>query len=215
MYDINVVAWTLGLEILLYLAITLAFATGILSKTWVLSLSILSILGGASIIFPTVLHIRFPAGAMAVFAAIIAGIVLYRWFSDQLSLRVTAIILTLCFVATAISSVVNYPRYHQAGIGTQPNQFCAIFSAFSAYAFFIGMMKFRNCRLPSWIFWLGTVSYSLYLLHPSAAIKVNPGDNPFYRDGLVLIRALVLAWFGYTFVEVPSAKLSKKVLSKL
>lgn len=213
-YDINVVSWTLGLEIALYVGITIAFVNRWLSRTWFISISLLSILGAASVIFPAVLHVRFPAGAMAVFGSIIEGIVLYRYFSAKLSFKEAAIITVLCFATISVSSMFNYAPIHQVGVGNQPTQFCAIFSVFSAFAFFIGMMKFRNLRFPSWVLWLGKVSYSLYLLHPVAGIMISHEGNPYLKDSLLLGTSLALAWFGYTFVELPSAKLNKRILAK-
>ncbi len=212
--DINPVAWTLGLEMVLYFAITFAFVRGFLKRTWFIAISLLFIMGASSILLPTVFHIRFPAGASAVFGSIIAGLALFRWFSGDLKKFEALLITGLCIVVTIAASMVNYSPVRSAVDLLQPTQFCAIFSAITGYAFFLGMLKVREIAFPSWILWLGKVSYSLYLLHPVALALIPHGGNWMVTVPLQVGLSLVLAWFGYECIEVPSVSMAQKRLGK-
>lgn len=211
--DINPVAWTLGLEMVLYFAITFAFFKGFLRRTWFISMSLVCLIAAGSILLPTVLHIRFPAGAAAVFGSIVAGLALFRWFTGDLK-KVEGLIITgACIAVTIASSVVNYSPVRLTSDLLQPTQFCAIFSAITGYAFFLGMLKFRNLAFPSWILWLGKVSYSLYLLHP-IALALIPHGSGLVSIPLQIGLSLVLAWFGYECIEVPSIAMARKRLTQ-
>ena len=151
---------------------------------------------------------------MAVFGSIIAGMALYRWFTGQLKLLDCVLITSLCLATTVGASIVNYGSVHVVGVNTQPNQLCAILSAVTAYGLFIGMLALRNHMFPQWVLWLGKVSYSLYLLHPVAGLLVNHKGNPFLKEGLLFLLSFLFAWIGYTFVEVPSNNVAKRILAK-
>jgi peptidoglycan/LPS O-acetylase OafA/YrhL len=210
--DINPVAWTLGLEMVLYVAITFAYIKGFLKKTWFIAMSLLGLMAVASIFLPLVLHIRFPAGASAVFGAIIAGLALFRWFSGELKKFEGLTIMGLCIVVTIASSFVNYHSVRSTIDFLQPTQFCAILSAITGYGFFLFFLKFRDLKFPAWTLWLGQISYSLYLLHPIALALIPHNGNSFVTVPLQLGLSVVLAWFGYECIEVPSIAMAQKRL---
>ena len=213
--DINPVAWTLGLEMVLYLAITIAFMKGFLKRTWLIAMSMVMLIGVSSIVLPTVFHIRFPAGASAVFGSIIAGLALYRWFSGEIKRAEALLITSSCVLVMVGASIVNYNPVRSQVDFLQPTQFCAIFSAITGYAFFLGMLKLRNLKFQNWVLWLGKVSYSLYLLHPIALALIPHNANSLLTVPLQVGLSLVLAWFGYECIEVPSIAMAQKWLRKV
>ena len=212
--DFNPVAWTLGLELVLYAAITLAFMKGLLKRTWLIALSILSLIAVSSVILPAVFHIRFPAGAAAVFGSILAGLALYRWFAGDLKKLEALAITLLCLGVTAASSIVNYPAARSTSDVLQPTQLCAILSAATGYLFFLSMLKFQGLKFPAWILWLGKVSYSLYLLHPIALAIVPQSLSPFAALPIQIGLSLAFAWFGYECIEMPSVETAKRLLKR-
>lgn len=213
--DINPVAWTLGLEMVLYFAITFAYVKGFLRKTWLIAMSLLLIMAASSIVLPLVFHIRFPAGASAVFGSIISGLALYRWFSGELKKGEAILITCSCIAVMVAASIVNYSSVRSTMNFLRPTQFCAILSAITGYVFFLGMLKMRNVTFPTWTLWLGKISYSLYLLHPVALALIPHGGNSWIVVPLQLAVSIALAWFGYECIELPSIAMAQKRLKKV
>ncbi|MEI8280826.1 MAG: acyltransferase [Armatimonadota bacterium] len=212
--EINPVAWTLGLELVLYSAISVAFVKGFLGRTWFIAGSLLAIIGVSSIVLPYQLHIRFPAGASAVFGSIIAGLTLFRWFTGKFKLAEAIAVTVLCLGVTAGSSIVNYSATRSTTDDLQPTQLCAILSVATGYLFFLLMLKARSLTFPNWILWLGKVSYSLYLLHPVALALVPYSWSPAVIIPTQLTLSIVFAWFGYECIELPSLDMAKRRLKK-
>jgi len=212
--EVNPVAWTLGLELVLYAAISIAFVKGFLGRTWFIAGSLLALIGVSSILLPYQFHIRFPAGASAVFGSIIAGLALFRWFTGKFKLLEALAVTALCFGVTAGSSIVNYSASRSLTEVLQPTQLCAILSVATGYLLFLFMVKARNMSFPKSILWLGKVSYSLYLLHPVALALVPLNWSPAVIVPVQLTLSILFAWFGYECIELPSLEMAKRRLKK-
>lgn len=209
--DINPVAWTLGIEMLFYVAITGLFMFGVMRRSWLITGVLLGSLWIASVIMPTYLHIRFPAGAAAVGGSIVAGLALYRYFNGEIK-RWEAIVITgFCLLVTEISAFANYSPTRITPDSIQPTQLAALTSVATGYAFFLLMLCLRNREFPQWLLWLGKVSYSLYLLHvlPGMIVPTSIGHWPQFALRLVL--SIILAWVGYKYLEEPSMALVRKL----
>jgi peptidoglycan/LPS O-acetylase OafA/YrhL len=86
--------------------------------------------------------------------------------------------------------------------------------------FGVGVWR-RRPAVPRWLAWLGTVSYSVYLLH-ALVIDVTRHVLRAYRDAPLLPRAAVLALFlavllgvsyvSYRAVELPTQRLGRTVI---
>jgi peptidoglycan/LPS O-acetylase OafA/YrhL len=143
----------------------------------------------------------------------VAGLALFRWIKGDLKKLDGLLITALCIVVTIASSIVNYSPVRLASDPLQPTQFCAIFSAITGYAFFLGMLKLRNTPFPAWTLWLGKISYSLYLLHPIAIALVPHGLNSLIAVPLEVGLSVVFGWFGFECIEVPSIEMARTRLS--
>ncbi len=214
MPDINPVAWTLGIEMAFYGAITLAFIQGYLRKSWAISITLLSLLLVASIVLPWVAHIRFPAGAAAVGGSIIAGLALFRHFNGEIK-KVEALAITLlCLLVTVLSSLVNYSATRSTTDILQPTQLAAISSVVTGYAFFLGALVLKDAKFPQPVLWFGKVSYSLYLFHPIAGMIVPESLNPMVRVVPELGLSILFAWLGFRYIETPCMAMMKRVVSR-
>lgn len=70
-----------------------------------------------------------------------------------------------------------------------------------------------------WMNWIGEISYSLYLFHLPIGIRfINYGYKNYTEEGvrflfliLAILVSIVISWLFYRWVEVPSLKWSKKI----
>ncbi|HEY1701035.1 MAG TPA: acyltransferase family protein, partial [Trebonia sp.] len=82
----------------------------------------------------------------------------------------------------------------------------------------------RHWKLPSWLAWLGLVSYSVYLLHPLAVDTYDhfargrtiggDGIQLFTVLGIVVLM-LVASALAYYFVEKPMVALGRRVTKRV
>ncbi len=82
-------------------------------------------------------------------------------------------------------------------------------------AIIVGTVSFS---VPRPFIWLGTISYSLYLIHGPvggnfghSVLKVAPGLPPLVIVFVSLAACIAAAWGLYRLVELPSQRLSKKI----
>lgn len=88
------------------------------------------------------------------------------------------------------------------------------------FAWLVGVAAFQlavhfrhSVYWPSWLAWVGKVSYSCYLLHVLVLFvmtPVIPYFGPLAIPGLLAV-SLILAWIGHRFVELPSIAFGKRV----
>jgi len=136
---------------------------------------------------------------VTLFAPLFAGTVLYRHFQGRLSGRVAG--LTYAGVAVLVSGTVHF----NAGFRSSGVSFAAAFAAFGA------LYALRRRRFPRPLVYLGTISYSVYLLHP-LVFSVLPVFSA-VPSGISLVAAiaatLLVAALSYRWVEVPMIALGR------
>ncbi|MBB2944012.1 peptidoglycan/LPS O-acetylase OafA/YrhL [Actinoplanes lutulentus] len=133
------------------------------------------------------------AQAMLMLAVMFAGTVVYR--AEHRQIGRSAAILALGVVL--------------AGVAVHPWQgggWCAIAVAGT----FAVMFALRHRSMPGVLSWLGTVSYSLYLLHllVLAVVTRLTSDKPLILLGFT-VGTLVSAWACHRWVERPGQRLAK------
>ena len=206
----SAVSWTLGVEMLLYIGISIAFAMGFLNNTRLIVGVLLTLFLAVGIVFPVVLHIRFPAGAIAVFTSILGGLLFYRAKAGDISERELAAWLIANFAVVTISALLNYRDHRLSPQDIQPTRACAIISALSGFVVFWLMTKFKELRYPMWVNKLGVWSYSIYLLHGLVLHFVSGGENPYARVAVQVGLSLLAGFLGYTLIENTGLELGKK-----
>ncbi|MHC5829050.1 MAG: acyltransferase family protein, partial [Nostoc sp.] len=87
------------------------------------------------------------------------------------------------------------------------------------YPIFMTAIRFPNWGLfpllnLKWMRFLGTLSYSLYLVHYIVIFAVKtylPQLHKFPQVGISLLISLALAYLTYQFIELPIGQLRKKL----
>ncbi|MBD0673073.1 acyltransferase family protein [Streptomyces sp. CBMA156] len=183
-----------------------------------------SMIGGLGLVL-ILLNSRAAAfETLIIFATMFAGTVLYRLEHGQID-KVPAL---LCCAFVLTSGVVSGYMYNrdQALWHTWSESWKAFsFAYLAAWAVFAVGMLLRRRRFPRWLSWLGTISYSLYLLHNPVIHGMEwllEDRKPFesWQGRSVQFVAftaalLLLSYLAYRLVEIPFQNLGRKAVKAL
>ncbi|WP_316526174.1 acyltransferase family protein [Kitasatospora brasiliensis] len=159
---------------------------------------------------------------LIIFATMFAGTVLYRLEHGQLD-KVPALICCGFVLTAGVVSGYLYNRgtalWHTWSESWKAFS-CAYLAAWAVFA--VGMLL-RHKRFPRWLSWLGTVSYSVYLLHNPVIHGMEwllEGHEPFESwqgrgaQFLAFMAALLLiSHLSYRLVEIPFQNLGRTVMT--
>jgi peptidoglycan/LPS O-acetylase OafA/YrhL len=133
------------------------------------------------------------------FAVMFAGTVLYRHFNGEMSTRVATA--TYVAIASIACTTVVFSAEHQSWAIT----FSAAFMVFGA------MYSLRRLRYPRILVFLGTISYSIYLLHPVVyALVPRLQAAPVLGMVLALLITVAVASVTYRWLEVPMIRFARR-----
>ncbi|MCW2693387.1 MAG: acyltransferase [Mycobacterium sp.] len=150
------------------------------------------------------------------FATMTVGTVLYRFTTGEVRGRTAAAVYGLALVAiVAIYQLQTVP--HLLPIAGAPD---AVVTAhhpevptfLGAYLVFGAFLLLRNHTMPRPLVYLGTISYSLYLVHAIVYYNVPwwGADKPL-TFARWLVAALVLSSLTYRFIEKPANELGRRL----
>jgi peptidoglycan/LPS O-acetylase OafA/YrhL len=199
--------WTLAFELVFYAGLSALFLLGWHRRSVALSLAASAICLVVAI-GAALLDGAAPTGVFCV-ATMMAGTVFHRWHSGDVPLRS----LLACVLGTAIAG----PAVLASALLTTPQppeapQFSAMLTAWlGAYAVFALGILLRRRRVPAWLLWLGTVSYSVYLMQGVVLIAVAPLADPVLSAVVWVVATLALSGATYRLVEQPSIRLSRQL----
>src|SRR5690606_39220442 len=85
-----------------------------------------------------------------------------------------------------------------------------------AAAAFTAAWRFRNRRFPRWLTGLGTISFSVYLLHPLLLMTVTQFlETPEGEDvaglGLFVLALIARSWASHRWIEAPAQRLGRRL----
>lgn len=153
--------------------------------------------------------------AMFFFGTLFFGTCLYRWLHGDLSNRAILGIAGLGAVAIVVFWVTADIYWAPLPDGVPVGSFKAaeITTFLAAYATFGLALLVRSRKFPAWVLWLGTISYSLYLVHaiPIYALGRFDGMNR-VANGLIWIgAAVVISACTYYGIEQPAIRAGRRL----
>lgn len=208
---------TLSLELLFYITCTILFLFKLHRKSYLWAWVALGLTIIGSVLVPLELGRRLPMAAIFYILSMFVGTVLYRYSLKVITKRqVVQLLLAVCCVAAA-GIYINYVLYKKAD-STELFTFPAVMAPWTTgYIFFLGVFTLRNRIFPQFFSWLGKISYSVYLMHPTLLI-LKPNFLPRPLSLAVMLAAtLILASITFHFIEQPligfGRQLQKKIIA--
>ncbi|WP_195780973.1 acyltransferase family protein [Priestia megaterium] len=150
--------WTLSLEMIFYILISVLFLMKLIKYSTILAVS--------SVIGALIISLQVDEGYGLVFylATMFVGTVFYRYFKKEISFKTIAFTVILILSSVVLMAKVQlFGKYTTEEFGAR--NFLPVINAWiGAYILFILLFTFRKYKqLPSTLF-LGKISYSMYLV---------------------------------------------------
>jgi peptidoglycan/LPS O-acetylase OafA/YrhL len=147
-----------------------------------------------------------PWEGLVILAVMFTGTVLYRAEHGQLPPRAAALV-----AATVLTGAIAAGLIHAPGHVSWPASV-----ATSAVVFASGWLL-RHRDFPRWLTTLGTISFSIYLLHPLLIMASNQllgsprHDEPAHL-AVFLVALLAISWTTHRYIEAPAQLLGRRVI---
>lgn len=197
--DVLSVAWTLTIELVFYLLMSLGAIVGMLQRRVFLACCAISIAIVIEGVAPRLgFGVRYPdQGAIFSYLALIfTGNVCFGAMSRDVSRRKFALVL---------SAVVGML------LVTLPWSFASLISArLLALSIFVLVVWWRPQRVMQPLLVLGRISYSLYLVHMFVLVSVPPLTNVALRGLVWLMLSLVTAYLCERWIERPLQEFGRR-----
>jgi peptidoglycan/LPS O-acetylase OafA/YrhL len=156
-----------------------------------------------------------PWEGLVILSVMFTGTALYRAEHGQISKRAAAL-----WAGLVLTGAIAAGVWH-AEIGMSPAQADAfqvywVGSVLLAALTFAAGWALRSRRIPSWLTALGTISFSLYLLH-QVLLMLNdqflgtPDHDDAARLGVFVVVLVAVSAFTYRYVEVPFQRLGRRL----
>jgi len=205
------VSWTLAVELVWYALFAASVAAFGARAADRLDLFVPLTLGGLALL-SLAIGVRIPLGRPLMIYAAVIGCQCYRYHSGTLTARGLARSLFVFAIVALSATGIAF------GVFRHPN----LTMAQAMGPWVVGTILFLTVVLcPPVRTWrvinhgvlpaLGTMSYSIYLLHPTAAATANVYLPAGFQVAGAVALTLGLAWLGYSFIEQPGIALGRAV----
>jgi peptidoglycan/LPS O-acetylase OafA/YrhL len=208
--------YTLCMEMALYIFLSFLFLRKwnhhSLRIAWIASI----VLAAAGILSPLLLQRRIPMAGLFYFLCFFAGTCVYRHYTAHLSAKSLAVLLAFVSITTVAEIYCNYVVVKKVDSTEIFTLWAVLLPWSAAYLLFLAAYSFRSHKFPAFLIYLGTISYSVYLFHPSIGRVLSIAHlGPASSFLSVLVLAILIASLTYRFVENPSIRFGKQIQLRL
>jgi peptidoglycan/LPS O-acetylase OafA/YrhL len=203
--------YTLAMEMVFYIFFSCLYLAKLNRMSLPIAWAGLALLAIPGISVPLLLHKRVPLAGLFYFLCLFVGTSVYRHFNGEVMGRALRT-LFWCFLLTTIAEIYcNYVLVKKDDL-TEHYTFAAVFLSWAgACSLFLLAYKLRHHDAPKVLVWLGTVSYSVYLLHSPLRSLVPLWPNRLFSFLAALALTLIVSAVAYRLIEEPFMALGKKI----
>jgi peptidoglycan/LPS O-acetylase OafA/YrhL len=195
--------WTLMFEMFFYIIVSALFVLGMIKRTVLVTVALILAAILVEAILPLIFGLRFPIGIISFVATLFTGTVFYRLHSGEISRRTAGLVVGLSIVMLIVTAIVEPAG---DGMGRYLN---FITARVAACLVFGAAFLLRSRSLPRFVLYLGTVSYSIYLMQ-AFVVRIDFGG--LVRNVLCWsVLTLLLASLTYRWIEHPAIVLSRQL----
>jgi peptidoglycan/LPS O-acetylase OafA/YrhL len=203
--------YTLAMEMAFYIFFSVLFLKRWNRQSLLIAWSWGLMLAMCGVLAPVLLHRRLPMAGLFYFLCLFVGTAIYRNYTREISGKALSALLVFVLLATTMDIYFNYVFVKK----DDPTEHFTLFAVFlpwgAAYTVLLAGYLLRSYKFPQVLIWLGTVSYSVYLLHPLCIRVVPRLSNSGYSFVAMLLLTLLAANFTYRNVEQPFITHGKKL----
>lgn len=206
-------SWTLALEAVWYVGFSALFLLGLHRRSTLQAFVAAGGLVGLGAFSLATDH-SLPLGRVAILASCVCGLFAYRHHSGLLPARRLTQLCSLVFAAIVFCLAVRFRWLPDDSRGFDFTVGCMVAIYVAAYALFFGLYALRHRDLPGEraFAWLGTVSYSVYLLHAFViGLWQHLGVSGAMLVPLVFAATLPAAHLTHRFIEEPAIRLGHRI----
>jgi peptidoglycan/LPS O-acetylase OafA/YrhL len=154
--------------------------------------------------------------AMLLFATMFTGTVLYRWHSGHVPGWNAGTVVVLAAMAGVVGSYLNVEDTIATDLANAHHTWRPeALTYVAALAAFCGALALRTRAFPRLLIYLGTISYSVYLVH-AVVIHVMPRlDNPVLTIVTWIAVVVLVSSITYHVIEKPAQELGQRLARRI
>ena len=198
--------WTFPAAALVLLVVASARAAGSSQRVAILLMGLVVVLALSNRPHPMYF-------ALLLLGSMFVGTVLYRWTTGQVQTRTAAAIYGLGLVVVVLTQLAWHIEWIEPITGETPRWWTEAGTFLAAYLVFGAALLLRHRSWPRVLTYLGTISYSVYLLHALVIIIFPPVlGEPWVRFTAMLLTTIVGSVVTYHLVEKPSIAMGRRLI---
>ncbi len=210
--NVVIVFWSLKFEMAFYFLMTAIAIAGMLKRPFLIFAGYSLLTVGVALGMKFGMH-KFFAFGIYHLELMLLGWVLGEWHARRIAGKYAVAAVLIGLLTTLIAAYAAFAgRTEELSCGTL--SLLPMYSAWTlSILFFVAaLVTTEQVRWPRFLAWMGTVSYSAYLLHP---ISIGVSQHLLPVGPLLLamqfVLSIALAWMGYRYIETPMIAYGKKV----
>lgn len=206
-------SWTLSMEFAWYILLSFAFAARSNRRSVLLAVLTVAALLALSVA-SYVLHLRIPLGRFGILATCVVGLLFYRRHTHELGQLAFLVLVGSIILAIIPALYIGFGLFQRPEIATVQS---VLISWGVAYLLFVGcyVARERSIMQLKPLLGLGTISYSLYLVHPTVQNLIGLAHIEGWAHLAILWpTTLALSYLTYRYIEKPAIDYPRRMERK-